>query len=483
MDKAKQAVSSFLSHDGKHKTTVDEDVKPHVTEEHVRPHRHENVTTALDKEVHQEHHHTTIQPITHKETLPEQHHHNLIPVEHKTFHHGSEQETRATLEREAAKYKDTSETHSTTHSSTTAPVVSGERIHHHVHEHVQPVIQKETIQPHVVHTTIPIHETHHAAPVHHGTSTLPAKTMEEFTHDRGGLGEKAAQKLTEFEGCPKPYRRELQGEQLEGDKSMHLHGHGDNYGENLTHGREGAGLQSGREGHGMGRTTEGVLGGAAAGAAGAAATRKSRRGLGNRNRSGSSSSSASSSDEESRGKSHKNRGLGTAAAGGLAGGLASHHKNKDTTTTGNLESGNRGVVPNTGLESTNRGVGSGTTGFGSTGRPVDSTHTGGLESGNRGVGGSTGLGATAGTGGATKMNALGSTNRDFGSTGSPDYRDTKTGALSNDPLDKSHTRTDSGVGMQNTSSGSTTTARKPSLLDRLNPLKDADGDGKKGFMD
>jgi hypothetical protein len=25
--------------------------------------------------------------------------------------------------------------------------------------------------------------------------------------------------------------------------------------------------------------------------------------------------------------------------------------------------------------------------------------------------------------------------------------------------------------------------RKPSLLDRLNPLKDADGDGKKGLMD
>lgn len=69
MDKAKQAVSSFLSNDGKHKTTVDEDVRAHVTEEHVRPHRHENVTTALDKEVHQEHHHTTIQPIAHKETL------------------------------------------------------------------------------------------------------------------------------------------------------------------------------------------------------------------------------------------------------------------------------------------------------------------------------------------------------------------------------------------------------------------------------
>ncbi|RSM20057.1 hypothetical protein CDV31_001136 [Fusarium ambrosium] len=427
MEKAKQAVSSFLSNDGKHKTTVDEDVRPHVTEEHVRPHRHEEVTTALDKEVHQEHHHTTIQPITHKETLPEQHHHNLIPVEHKTFHHDNEQETRATLDREAAKFRDTSETHSTTHTSTTAPVITGERIHHHVHEHVQPVIQKETIQPHVVHTTIPIHETHHAAPVHHGTSVLPTKTLDEFTTERGGLAQKAAQKLTEFEGCPKPYRKELQREQLDADKSMHLHGH---EGAGLGQTAEGSGLHSTREGHGMGRTTEGVLGGAAVGAAGAAATRKSRHGLGHKDRRGSSSSSSSSSDEESRGlgKSRKSRGLGAATAGGATagaatGGLASHPKTTGTST----------------------GIGGATTGMGAgTGfdRPVGST--------------------TAGTG----------------------YNQTKTGALSNDPMNKTHARPDSGVDMHSPSSGSTTTtARKPSLIDRLNPLKDADGDGKKGFLD
>jgi hypothetical protein len=69
MEKAKQAVSSFLSHDGKHKTTVDEDIRAPVTQEHVRPHQHESVTTALEKEVHQEHHHTTVQPIAHRETL------------------------------------------------------------------------------------------------------------------------------------------------------------------------------------------------------------------------------------------------------------------------------------------------------------------------------------------------------------------------------------------------------------------------------
>ncbi|ENH73982.1 hypothetical protein FOC1_g10011303 [Fusarium oxysporum f. sp. cubense race 1] len=412
MEKAKQAVSSFLSNDGKHRTTVDEDVKPHVTQEHVMPHKHEQVTTALDKEVHQEHHHTTVQPITHKETLPEQHHHNLVPVEHKTFHHGNEQDTRATLDREAAKYRDTTETHSTTHSTETAPILTGERIHHHVHEHVQPVINKETVQPHVVHTTIPIHETHHAAPVHHGTSTLPTKTLEEFTQERGGLKERAAQKLTEFEGCPKPYRRELQGEQLEGDKSMHLHGHGDNYGENQAF--------AGREGQ-MGRNTEGLAAGAAAGAGAAAATRKHRHGIGHKERRGSasSSSSMSSSDEESRGlgksSKTKNRGLGSSTGTGVGAGAAaaaagaahSHHQSREGAAAApSMLEGNRGIGSNTGLH---------------------------------------------------------------------EYDQVKTGGLHNDPLNSQHARGDSGVGMQ--------TGKKPSLIDRLNPMKDADGDGKKGLLD
>lgn len=69
MDKAKSAVSNFMSGDGHHKTTVTQDASQAITEEQVRPHQHENVTTAVDKEVHQDHHHTHIQPIKHKETL------------------------------------------------------------------------------------------------------------------------------------------------------------------------------------------------------------------------------------------------------------------------------------------------------------------------------------------------------------------------------------------------------------------------------
>ena len=69
MEKAKQAVNDFIHKDGHHHTTIEQDVAPAVTEEHVRPHQHEKVVTAVDKEVHRDHHHTTVQPIAHKETL------------------------------------------------------------------------------------------------------------------------------------------------------------------------------------------------------------------------------------------------------------------------------------------------------------------------------------------------------------------------------------------------------------------------------
>merc|ERR1711988_1568550 len=85
MQKAKQAAASFLSKDGKHKTTVDQDVNAAVTEEHVKPTQHENVTTAVDREVHQDHHQTRVQPVLAKETLPETSSHNVAPVMHRKF--------------------------------------------------------------------------------------------------------------------------------------------------------------------------------------------------------------------------------------------------------------------------------------------------------------------------------------------------------------------------------------------------------------
>ena len=157
MEAAKAAVSKFTSNRGHH-TTVEESVQPAVTRETIKPHRHEEATQAVDREVHQHHHHTTVQPLQHQEILPEKHVHNVLPTENREFHHGNEHETKQKLAADLGHFKDHSRTEQTHHTQAAAPTVTGERVHHHVHETVVPVVHKETIQPEVVHTTVPIHE-------------------------------------------------------------------------------------------------------------------------------------------------------------------------------------------------------------------------------------------------------------------------------------------------------------------------------------
>jgi len=221
MDKAKAAVHDFVSRSGKHDTAVDETVAPAVVSEKVQPTRHENLTTAVDREIHQDHYHTTVQPISHQEVKPEVHTHNMLPVQHKKFEHGDESKTREFLEKEAAKFKNEVETLETKFTSMTAPIVEGEHVHHHVHERVQPVINKQTITPEVVHSTIPVHELHHAEVQHHGTSVLPAKTLEEFTSGGGSVTGVDAISHGKYDGCPRPYNEEMQTERTEADMDPH----------------------------------------------------------------------------------------------------------------------------------------------------------------------------------------------------------------------------------------------------------------------
>jgi hypothetical protein len=202
MDKAKEAVSSFLSKTGHHDTTVHESVAPAVVNETVNPARHENLTTAIDKEVHQDHYHTSVQPIHHREVLPEQHHHNLAAVEHREHHHGNKESVTQKLQQEKAQFKDNSVRSETKHTQAAVPTVVGEHVHHHVHENIQPVVHKQTIEPHVVHTTVPIHEVHHNAAQHHTTSALPAVHMADFMKQGGSLTGRE-ERYDGFEGEPR----------------------------------------------------------------------------------------------------------------------------------------------------------------------------------------------------------------------------------------------------------------------------------------
>ncbi|KAK3986303.1 hypothetical protein QBC44DRAFT_141245 [Cladorrhinum sp. PSN332] len=202
MDKAKRAVDDFVSKSGHHDTTTHERVAPAVQKETIKPTQHEEINTAIDKEVHQDHYHRVEQPIFDKEVLPEKHKSNLGKVVNREFDNRDQAAVERALRSEQAEMRNERVVADTSRTKSHAPVAQGEHVHHHVHETIQPVIHKETIQPEVVHTTVPIHEVHHNEARIHGTSTLPAVSMDQYKKQGGALGG-ATERTDAFEGCPK----------------------------------------------------------------------------------------------------------------------------------------------------------------------------------------------------------------------------------------------------------------------------------------
>jgi hypothetical protein len=203
MDKAKAAVSSFISKSGHHDTTVHESVAPSVQKETVNEQQREEKQIVRDREIHQDHYHTSVQPIQDREVLPEQHHHNLKGVQHSTHDHRDHSHTKDKLQTEAVQFQNESVRAPAQYSTSQAvPEVTGEHVHHHVHEKIQPVVHKEIVEPHVVHTTVPVHETHYVEAKHHTASTLPPIDMSDFKKQGGSLTGRDEQN-SRFSGEPK----------------------------------------------------------------------------------------------------------------------------------------------------------------------------------------------------------------------------------------------------------------------------------------
>jgi len=268
MEKAKQAVSGFLSKDGKHNTTVHETVNPSIQHENVTPTRHENVTTAVDREVHQDHYHTSVQPIQHKEVLPESHTHQIGGVEHRNIKHGNDDHIAQRLKTEAAQFKDRQEVGETQHTSTAAPTMTGEHVHHHVHESIQPIIQKETVQPSVVHTTVPVHEVHQNEAKHHTATQLPAVSMDQFRNQGGSLHGRE-ERTDAFNGEPRTVGGTIGGDGAKGTTSLTQKNGASGVGNSGALGSREQGLGHGATGHnhngntgnlGSGSTNDGAYG-------------------------------------------------------------------------------------------------------------------------------------------------------------------------------------------------------------------------------
>ncbi|KAK3721026.1 hypothetical protein LTR37_003316 [Vermiconidia calcicola] len=208
MTAAQNAVKEFMTKNGHHDTTVHELVRPAIYHTTITHNTREEEATAVDRELHQDHYHTSIQPITDEETVEEQHHEHILPVESRTFEHDDREEVQRRLNTEQAKFRDHVQRIEGHRTKETVPVVAGEHYHHHVHEVIQPVVNKHTVEPHVIHSLVRVREIHHQAAQHHQVSTLPAVSMAEFMK-QGGILTGREERYDWFEGTPRSVGGEL----------------------------------------------------------------------------------------------------------------------------------------------------------------------------------------------------------------------------------------------------------------------------------
>jgi hypothetical protein len=199
--KTKETITSFLGRDGEADTTVHETINPAVVKEHVQRANHEERQKIVDREVHQDHHHISVQPVRDQEIQPETHEHNIADVETHEIKHGNDQDVAERLAAERNQFHDTRDVGETQTTVSTGPTVAGEHIHHHVHETIQPVVEKDVIQPHVIHTTYPVHEVHVNEAKHHTASDLPEVTLSEFQRQGGTLAGRE-ELVDSFTGAP-----------------------------------------------------------------------------------------------------------------------------------------------------------------------------------------------------------------------------------------------------------------------------------------
>ncbi|OBT59162.1 hypothetical protein VE04_00895 [Pseudogymnoascus sp. 24MN13] len=200
--KTKETITSFLGRDGQADTTVHEIINPAVIREHVQRTNHEERQKIIDREVHQDHHHISIQPVGDQEILPETHETNIAPVETHEIKHGNEKHVLERLAAERAQFHNTRDVAETRTTTSTGPTVAGEHIHHHVHETIQPVVERDILEPHVIHNTFPIHEIHINEAKHHSASSLPEVTLAEFQRQGGTLNGRE-ERVDSFSGAPR----------------------------------------------------------------------------------------------------------------------------------------------------------------------------------------------------------------------------------------------------------------------------------------
>ncbi|KAI5199753.1 hypothetical protein E4T39_06049 [Aureobasidium subglaciale] len=172
---------------GQKDTTVETEVAPAVQHETVK-HEHETKEqTVIDRERHQDHYHTTIQPLKDQEVEAERHYNETDAVEERQINKDNKgDDIKAKVAAQQSEFKNTTEEAETKETKTTEPTITGESVHHHLHETIQPVIEKERIIPEVTHKVKPVHEVIQEPTKNHGVTKNEAMSVEDFKGNLAG---------------------------------------------------------------------------------------------------------------------------------------------------------------------------------------------------------------------------------------------------------------------------------------------------------
>lgn len=135
---------------GQKDTTVEREVAPAVEHETVKKEHETKEQTVIDRERHQHHYHTTVQPLKDQEIEATKHDHEQAATQERVINKDSEgDQIKARVDARENAFNDKTVEAATKETTTDEGEVVGEQVHHHLHETVQPVIEKgKLVQSH-----------------------------------------------------------------------------------------------------------------------------------------------------------------------------------------------------------------------------------------------------------------------------------------------------------------------------------------------
>ncbi|PKI84151.1 hypothetical protein MVES_002121 [Malassezia vespertilionis] len=168
---------------------VDQDVQHLAPVTHSTRHRQEIEELHREREhvIHQHHIQHHVQPVLEADYLAEQLHSRVVPMTTIREVHANTDKDAALMRSVAGNPRDTYTEAPIERSIVDKGETVREIVHHHIHNIVQPIIEKDVYEFHRIRTTIPITEITHEAPIVHESTAHQPIRKEDFVKGGGVL--------------------------------------------------------------------------------------------------------------------------------------------------------------------------------------------------------------------------------------------------------------------------------------------------------